>query len=272
MRTRHLVVFSLLPVLSAIAAETGPVDETLLHMRVAGAVVAHLHERGTPIGIEQSVMSTLDDLYRALDPEVRRWLPTRDGWGRPIHLLLDTDPRLISFGADGRPDVDYLNGDEPLYDPSTFDPTSPDRDIVFSDGDFDERPDPPTTLAETAMEEIRVIGTAMEAFAVDLDRYPGPTDGLTIVGMLAPDLEGPYVRELPRRDPWGRPYYVVSTDKAYAIVSAGADGLLESSYEGPDSPLGRERVILNTDLNSDIVFVDGRFVSAPAVTETVVVE
>lgn len=265
---RTLVLPSLVVAFSASAEPPGPVQETLLDMRVAGAVLAAWEEQGEPPVGDPMEMMTLADFSKSLDPALRRWLPTRDGWGRPIHLLNFSTPTLISFGADGRPDVRYTGGvditDGTIDSPP--DPSSPDRDIIFSEGKFDQRPEPPMSLAEKATADIRSIGTAMEAYAVDVGHYPGPTEGLTLVGKLAADLEGTYIKDLPVLDPWGRPYYVLSTGKAYAIISAGADGILESSYEGADDPTGRRGFAPTGDDDADIVYVDGEFVAGPVNT------
>lgn len=234
-----------------------PESQTLLNMRVSGAVLASHYER-RPMALDsQPRFLTLESLGSELEPEERRLLATRDGWGRPLRAVVGMQRSfaLISFGADGKGDVDYEAGlrGELAFEAaraSSPEPAPVDRDIVFVDTDFVQRPERTLDLAERAVMELRSIGTAVEAFAVDSNVYPGPTSGLQTIDAIARSLEPVYIQTVPRLDPWGRPYLIWSDGKSYVLVSAGEDGVVHQSYAGGSvGPTG-----------DDLCFQDGRFV------------
>ncbi len=119
------------------------------------------------------------------------------------------------------------------------------------------------------MGDMRTIGTAAEAYAVDTNRYPAaagysiPTSlsmpGTTINAgnNLQKALSPTYIKLIPMKDGWDS-YFMYGTDvnfNDYIIVSAGKDGTVtttETTIEGP-----------TTDFNADIVFVDGQFMQFP---------
>jgi general secretion pathway protein G len=78
-----------------------------------------------------------------------------------------------------------------------------------------------------SMADIRTIGTAIEAYAVDMAFYPtwaeNPvTAGTTIVGNLEPT----YVKTVPREDGWRTPFYCASQSRFYTLASAARDKLI----------------------------------------------
>ena len=85
------------------------------------------------------------------------------------------------------------------------------------------------------MEDMRIVGEAMEIYHIDLDDYPDTID------QLHPD----YTRDPPKFDAWRNEFvYKVSSDKQnYELISKGPDGKL------------------NTE--DDIVFSDGQFTKYP---------
>ncbi|HZN53898.1 MAG TPA: type II secretion system protein GspG [Candidatus Polarisedimenticolaceae bacterium] len=84
---------------------------------------------------------------------------------------------------------------------------------------------PPATDQERAgwtLSDMRTLGTAIEAYAVDHGGYPKAAG----LDALIPLIQPVYIRRAPVRDAWGNAYvYVPAADgKAYRIVSAGSDG------------------------------------------------
>jgi hypothetical protein len=110
-------------------------------------------------------------------------------------------------------------------------------------------------IAKT-VEEIRTLATALDAYAVDYNRYPaGTLDDLEKV--LVPT----YVERMPRLDAWETPFRVEVTEDAMncRITSAGADRKFEK--RGPAGcPEDKARVLDLTDPARDLVFYGGEFV------------
>jgi general secretion pathway protein G len=106
------------------------------------------------------------------------------------------------------------------------------------------------------MADIRTVGTVMEAFAVDNDRYP-ITDGWVPCAEIAPQVTPVYLEELPTTDGWTSPLMCLSDGRRYVIVSPGRDQTIGGDYGGEIE--ARE----TADFDEDIVYVDGEFVIAP---------
>jgi type II secretory pathway pseudopilin PulG len=106
--------------------------------------------------------------------------------------------------------------------------------------------------------DIRNIGTAVESFAVDEGRYPRQ-GRLASVAEIASRLEPTYIRELPRRDAWGGPYWYWSDGREYLVVSGGRDLMPEADLQGlralEPGPTGGG--------DEDIVYSKGTFVRWP---------
>ena len=115
-----------------------------------------------------------------------------------------------------------------------------------------------------SMGDMRTIGTAAEAYAVDTNRYPSaagyslpsgmsiPTTTLGATNM--PNLVQPtYVRVLPLLDGWNSWFLYTTTGQDYIIVANGKDGAPDGAYLGGPT----------TDFNQDIVFADGQFLQFP---------
>jgi general secretion pathway protein G len=112
------------------------------------------------------------------------------------------------------------------------------------------------------MADMRSIGTACEAYAVDKKAFPDAASMEELVPLLEPE----YIKKLPRVDAWNRTifYYSRNTGESgegpdeYFILSAGKDGSLDfeeiDSYPIPNS---------TTSFNNDIVFSNGTFVQFP---------
>ncbi len=106
------------------------------------------------------------------------------------------------------------------------------------------------------MADIRSIGIAMEAYAIDNNHYPA-TEGWQPVGVLDESVEPVYIRELPLVDGWDRGIMVFSDGETYTIVSHGKDGTADQDWSGDVT----ERA--TSTFNSDIVFRSGEFIVWP---------
>lgn len=116
-----------------------------------------------------------------------------------------------------------------------------------------------------SMGDIRTTATAIEAYAVDLNRYP-PAAGYTLpseaaltatLGQIANYVSPTYIKQVPLSDGWNSWFLssVDGTGSIYALGSAGRDGtfaLTSGTLSGP-----------TTDFNSDIIYVNGSFVQWP---------
>jgi len=114
------------------------------------------------------------------------------------------------------------------------------------------------------MADMRNMGTATEAYAVDNNRYPAaagqplpsgvtmPTT--TIIGSVQNALQPTYIKQVPLRDGWNSwfLYATANNMQDYIVVSAAKDGATAAYVGGP-----------TTDFNADIVFVDGQFLQYP---------
>jgi general secretion pathway protein G len=90
-----------------------------------------------------------------------------------------------------------------------------------------------------AKAQIELFGTALDAFRLDIGRYPTSEEGLKILREKPSGLDlwqGPYLpKEIPS-DPWSRPYvYKCPGDNGdYDIISYGADGVEGGDGENQD--------------------------------------
>jgi general secretion pathway protein G len=81
-----------------------------------------------------------------------------------------------------------------------------------------------------AAAQVRSFVDALDAYRVDLGRYPTSAEGLTaLVERPAGDSRwrGPYLRKAVPLDPWGRPYLYRSPGQGgadYDLLSYGKDG------------------------------------------------
>ncbi len=126
-----------------------------------------------------------------------------------------------------------------------------------------------------ALADMRSIGTGIESYAVDTNRYPEIPGAVLSIGRfelkplpeLATQLKT-YIRSMPIVDPWGHPYLYCSSGQAYAVVSTGADGVVTDPVT-----LGRllDSVASSTPvepvrsscLEHEIVFASGQFIAWP---------
>lgn len=87
--------------------------------------------------------------------------------------------------------------------------------------------------------QIENFTTALDAFYVDVGRYPTAQDGLGVLRGKPEGAEkwnGPYLKKEIPKDPWGHPYVYRSPGRSggYEIVSYGADGREGGEGENAD--------------------------------------
>ncbi len=99
------------------------------------------------------------------------------------------------------------------------------------------------------MADMRSIGTAVEAYAVDNGRYPVAADAPT----LASEVQPSYMKSMPQQDGWNRFYVVDAVTNEYTIASMGKDGVVSGCVSGA----------IITQLDQDICFSHGQFIQYP---------
>jgi len=118
------------------------------------------------------------------------------------------------------------------------------------------------------VETIRTIAIAVESFAVDENRYPGPTDGAVDIVYLKAILIPQYLKAPDWDDGWNHRLRFKSDESHYVIVSYGSDGIPDHEDWGAgtydEERLNRE-LCGGTTRNGqrDIVFMDGEFCQYP---------
>ena len=98
------------------------------------------------------------------------------------------------------------------------------------------------------MADLRSIGTAVEAYAVDQSKYPVAADTAALMLVISPQ----YMRPM-TTDGWDRPFVVDAVANAYTIASTGKDGAVSGCVSG----------VITTQLNQDICFSHGVFIQYP---------
>ena len=92
---------------------------------------------------------------------------------------------------------------------------------------------------KAAQGQIELFGAALDAFRLDVGRYPTTEEGLRALREKPSSVDnwkGPYLpKEIPM-DPWGRPYaYKSPGDHGdYDLLSFGLDGVLGGEGENKD--------------------------------------
>ena len=108
------------------------------------------------------------------------------------------------------------------------------------------------------MTDIRMVTTAIEAYATDKNQYPNATSIEALEAALAPT----YLRSLPRNDAWMHPFRYEAWSRAneldsYALASAGKDGRFEKES------LKDYEAGATAQFDCDIVYMNGNFVQYP---------
>jgi len=111
-----------------------------------------------------------------------------------------------------------------------------------------------------SMADIRTIGTATEAYAVDMAFYPTFTAG-AINATFQAFLEPTYVKTIPREDGWRTNFYASSQSRFYTLASATRDKLLESALDAYNAGV-------TSSMDCDIIYSNGSFVQYPEGVQT----
>lgn len=90
-----------------------------------------------------------------------------------------------------------------------------------------------------AQVQIELFGTALDAFRLDVGRYPTTAEGLQALRDKPSGVEnwsGSYLRKEIPLDPWGRPYVYKSPGEReeYDLISYGGDGQPGGDGENQD--------------------------------------
>jgi general secretion pathway protein G len=99
------------------------------------------------------------------------------------------------------------------------------------------------------MADMRSIGTAVEAYAVDNNVYPTANSAVVLKGLVEPI----YIKTMPVNDGWNNTWVVDSISAQYTISSNGKDGV----------PSGCTAGAVTTIFNADICFANGAFIQTP---------
>ena len=113
-----------------------------------------------------------------------------------------------------------------------------------------------------SMADLRTVGTAVEAYAVDMAFYPTFASGdfsTTWYGFLEPT----YVKTVPRNDGWRTSFRANSESRFYTLGSAARDrdfefNLSDATYNGRTTQ----------SMDCDIVYSNGSFMSYPEGIQT----
>jgi len=108
-----------------------------------------------------------------------------------------------------------------------------------------------------SMADVRTIGTAVEAYAVDMAFYPTFTAGAIAASSFQGFLEPTYVKTVPREDGWRTTFYASSQSRFYTLASAARDKQLS------DANLTSYTAGITSDMDCDIVYSNGSFVQYP---------
>jgi len=114
-----------------------------------------------------------------------------------------------------------------------------------------------------SMSDMRTIGTATEAYAVDWAFYPTVAEGAVVTG-LSQHISPTYVKKTPATDGWRYEFRVVSASRGYSIACAGRDKNWEATLAGTTT-YNRGPT---TSMDCDIVYSNGTFMSYPEGVQT----
>ena len=106
------------------------------------------------------------------------------------------------------------------------------------------------------MADIRTIGTAIEAYAVDNSTYPVVTTG-PIDSSIAAYVEPTYVKRAPRNDGWNFPMRTLSIAQGYTVGGAARDKTFTNTAL-TGYTLGQ-----TTNMDCDIMYSNGSFTVWP---------
>jgi len=113
-----------------------------------------------------------------------------------------------------------------------------------------------------SMSDMRTIGTAVEAYAVDWSFYPTVAEGV-VDPTLSVIISPVYVKKTPASDGWRYPFNARSESRFYTVGSAARDQL----WEGGLDAVAYSRAP-TTDMDCDIIYSNGTFMSYPEGVQT----
>lgn len=113
-----------------------------------------------------------------------------------------------------------------------------------------------------SMSDIRTIGTAVEAYAVDWAFYPSETQDV-VQTSLDPHISPVYIKKTPQTDGWRYEFQAVSESRFYTIGSSGRDKVWENTLD--NTAYDRDPT---TDMDCDIIYSNGFFISYPEGVQT----
>lgn len=90
---------------------------------------------------------------------------------------------------------------------------------------------------DAAMAQISALQTALDAYYLDVQRYPDTLDGLIEDDSSRASWNGPYLRGDVPLDPWRNEYVYESNGREFSLISYGPDG--EEGGEGDDADINR---------------------------------
>ena len=112
-----------------------------------------------------------------------------------------------------------------------------------------------------SMADMRTIGTSIEAYAVDMAFYPTQATEGPIATAYRGYLQPTYVKSVPQGDGWRTPFRVASESRFYTLGSCARDKISEGALTSFSSRT-------TTDMDCDIVYSNGSFVSYPEGIQT----
>jgi hypothetical protein len=240
---------------------------TYLDLRIIDVVLTfqeHLH----PQAEDPEHWTSLEAFAKELPELSSSRLPTVDGWGQKLMVgKIIYGTIVISPGEDGV--ADSIETFEELaggYYPGRRLAKTIGDDMVLWVGDrIMNKPRSVLDRQKEALADLRSIGTAMESYAIDNDKYPRQVLGLQDVGTVEESLEPIYIRTLPKEDPWGNDFLIWSDETDYMIISMGSDGLLDRAYDLNGGALEVKNFLgAFEDPETDLIFADGQFLQWPS--------
>jgi len=94
---------------------------------------------------------------------------------------------------------------------------------------------------KTTKSQIEMLSTSLDAFRLDVGRYPTTSEGLKILWTKQSNLKGwngPYLPKPVMKDAWGHPYVYKGEKDAksnpYTLKSLGADGVVGGDKNNKD--------------------------------------
>ena len=104
-----------------------------------------------------------------------------------------------------------------------------------------------------SMADLRSIGTAVEAYAVDNSKYPVVTTATALSSIVSPI----FIKTMPTVDGWSNQFSVASATTDYTLTSLGRDNASQGCVTGT----------FTTGFDQDLCFANGQFIQYPRGTQ-----